>query len=261
MLLRIVAIAAAVLAATSGAHAQKKAPSAGGAEQMVMTAKVADAPPRVYRAALDTLAKMGYTFRALLLDEAIITLPRATPDLAALGGSELAVVVEFAAVGDSTEISVRGTAGQPGRGGPSPVMLMGAMQAIGGIVDAHKKLPPARRTVGDSLAAAGAYGYSRANPIRVGGGLDNGAASERAFLATLRGPGGEPVKYLRLGSCCPYPVATAPGGRAALDAYELTYAGRAEPAVVYLSMYELDAPRAPEGFVQHAPAATETTRR
>ncbi|HYW05306.1 MAG TPA: hypothetical protein VE913_00040 [Longimicrobium sp.] len=259
MLLRIVLIAAASLFASSAAGAQKSRPSAGGAEQMMMTAKVADAPPRVYRAALDTLAKMGYTFRALIMDEAILTQPRAMPELAMLGASEMAVQVEFTAVGDSTEIRVRGAVGQGGAS--SPVTLVGAMQAMAGIVEAHKKIPPARRTVADSLAAAGAYGYSRANPIRVGGGLDNGAASERAFLATLRGPGGETVEYLRLGSCCAYPVATAPGGRAVLDVYEVRYAGQADPAVLYLSMYELAAPRAPEGFVQRAAATTETTRR
>ncbi|HEX8432852.1 MAG TPA: hypothetical protein VF625_16320 [Longimicrobium sp.] len=268
-MLRRILVLAALLASASRAHAQKTSPSDVTGETLEVTSKVADAAPRVYRAALGTLAELGYPFRALMVDQVILTQPRPTADLARLGATSAAVQVEFAAVGDSTEIRVRGHA-IPAREGRCEgevctkllaANLMSSTEAMSRIMDALDKLPPARRTVADSLAAAGAYGYSRANPIRVGGGLDNGAASERAFLATLRGPGGEAVKYLRLGSCCAYPVATAPSGRAMLDAYELTYAGQADPAVVYLSMYELDAPRAPEGFVQRASAATETTRR
>jgi hypothetical protein len=122
-------------------------------------------------------------------------------------------------------------------------------------------MPPRVQSRGDTLAAAGAYGYSRENPIRVGGVDTDGAVRERSFLATLRGPNGEAVKFVRLGSCCQHPSPAGPNGQGMLDAYEVTYPGLARPVRLYLDMYREEAPRAPEGFTRVAPApAAETTR-
>ena len=45
------------------------------------------------------------------------------------------------------------------------------------------------------------YGYTEDNPIMVGGGVD-GPKNERRYLNALAGPGGEVLRYERLGSCC-----------------------------------------------------------
>ena len=44
------------------------------------------------------------------------------------------------------------------------------------------------------------YGYTRDQPVQVGGGAAYVAARERRYLDNLRGPEGQPLQYKRLGS-------------------------------------------------------------
>jgi hypothetical protein len=102
------------------------------------------------------------------------------------------------------------------------------------------------------------YGYGRRNPVPVSGDPENGVASQRRWLDRLRGPGGEPVRYRRLGSCCEF---RRGGVQGRLDAYEVTHEGLAKPVVLFLDMYAAPGgvPDPPEGFTA-APPSTPTAR-
>jgi hypothetical protein len=93
------------------------------------------------------------------------------------------------------------------------------------------------------------YGVTRENPVQVGGGAMFGQARERRFLEALRGPGGQPVRYKRVGSTAI--SNTSP----ILDGYEVTYEGLEKPAVVYIDEYHFGELRAPRGFVCGQPIA------
>jgi hypothetical protein len=120
---------------------------------------------------------------------------------------------------------------------------------------ALKRIKPLPRTEADRLAAAGALGYAPENPIRVGGGsLEEGGLAQRRYLESLRGPRGEPVTYLRLGSCCRFSTPRGFQGAGMLDAYEVRYPGLAKPVTLYLDLYT-PAPASqglPAGFTRRA---------
>jgi hypothetical protein len=82
------------------------------------------------------------------------------------------------------------------------------------------------------------YGYTEANPIRVGGGDFDGPPRERAYLDNLRGPNGEPISYSRLGSL--------ESGDTILDRYEITVLE--DTVTLYLDEYNYTEPQAPIGF-------------
>lgn len=115
--------------------------------------------------------------------------------------------------------------------------MAGAVSIVGRLKAALDSLPPLPRTAADSLREAKSFGYAPEAPIRVGGGVEDGARKERAYLSSLRGPGGEAVSFVRIGSCCPF---VPPGGdqpTARIDAYEVTYPGLAKPVVLYMDVY------------------------
>jgi hypothetical protein len=91
------------------------------------------------------------------------------------------------------------------------------------------------------------YGHSSDNPIKVGG-VRQGPVRERMYLNALRGPGGEPVVYERLGSCCPFPTPNGFAGGGLLDAFRVTYEGQASPVTLYLNMYDEGPLLIPVGF-------------
>lgn len=91
------------------------------------------------------------------------------------------------------------------------------------------------------------FGAQPDKPIQVGGGPMYGAARQRRYVDALRGPGGEPIAYKRLGS------ALAPDDDTMLDRYEVTYEGLTEPRILYLDWYHFVEPRAPRGFTCGAP--------
>lgn len=86
------------------------------------------------------------------------------------------------------------------------------------------------------------WGYVEKMPIHVGGGIPLGAFNERAYLNQLRGPKGERVSYVRLGSMF------ANGNP--IDIYEVRHDGLAAPVHLYFDMYTSPSAnlKAPKGF-------------
>lgn len=84
------------------------------------------------------------------------------------------------------------------------------------------------------------YGYSKENPIQVGGDWLDGPAREMAYLDSLSGPNGEPISYERIGSLN--------HGSTILDEYEVSYSGASSPAILYLDEYSYTELMAPVGF-------------
>lgn len=82
------------------------------------------------------------------------------------------------------------------------------------------------------------YGYTEANPIKVGGGFMDGPARERAYLDNLLGPNGESLSYVREGSM--------PSGDTILDVYRVT--GDGLDVTLYLDEYTYSPLQAPVGF-------------
>ena len=50
------------------------------------------------------------------------------------------------------------------------------------------------------VAENDSYGYTREQPVQIGGSAMYAAARERRYLETLRGPEGQPLQYKRVGS-------------------------------------------------------------
>lgn len=95
------------------------------------------------------------------------------------------------------------------------------------------------------------YGYTADLPIKAGLGPDGGPANQRAYLNLLRDAQGRSIAYNRLGSCCAYASDNALFGMALLDKYEITYLdkkGKEKKAILYISMYDYEAPLIVSGF-------------
>lgn len=94
------------------------------------------------------------------------------------------------------------------------------------------------------------YGYSKENPIMVGGvKTEEGPLNERRFLNALTGPKGEMVRYSRTGSCCPFKTPNGTfNNTGLLDRYEVTYEGLGKPVYIYINMYDFGELKAPKGF-------------
>lgn len=127
-----------------------------------------------------------------------------------------------------------------------------ALVAVSSALPAPAAQPRSFPMDGDPLphtvATDQTYGTSPSNPIRVGG-VTRGLEAGEAYLASLRGPNGEPVTFVRRTACCAFRTANAWfGDEALLEAYEVRLPGRKKPVVLYLNTYEWDDPRAPAGF-------------
>lgn len=88
------------------------------------------------------------------------------------------------------------------------------------------------------------YGYSAEDPIRVGG----GAEGAHQYLAMLRGPEGQPLRYTRKGSVGGFKSEGASLEGGLLELYEVTHDGLERPVVLFLDLRVREAPRAPDGF-------------
>lgn len=89
------------------------------------------------------------------------------------------------------------------------------------------------------------YGFTAEDPVRVGGGSLTeftfaGQERERLYMDNLRGPNGETLSYVRLGSV---PSTTE---ESILDIYEIT--GTGTTITIYLDIYTYEAPLAPAGL-------------
>jgi len=99
------------------------------------------------------------------------------------------------------------------------------------------------------LAADDSYGYSAENPIKIGGeDLMLGPYLQRLFLNSIAGPDGQPLKYMRVGSCCTFQTEKGINGVGLLDKYQITWEGQDQPVILYLNMYDTGAVLAPVGF-------------
>ena len=91
------------------------------------------------------------------------------------------------------------------------------------------------------------YGYESDSKTAIKVGT---IANEYAFMKALRGPNGEPIRYQRLGSCCPFKTKskTARAKSGLMDKYEVYYQGLEKPITLYLNGYEYETPKCPYGF-------------
>jgi len=103
---------------------------------------------------------------------------------------------------------------------------------------------PAQTASKCPVSADDTYGYTRENPVQVGGGAMYVKAREQRYLDALRGPDGQSIHYKRLGSM---PQST--NSTTILDLYELTYADLEKPISLYLDAYHFWEPRAPNGLI------------
>ena len=98
-----------------------------------------------------------------------------------------------------------------------------------------------------------AFATTKEHAVQVGGGAMSAPARERHYLDALRGPSGEPIQYKRRGSL---PLSAAGADTTILDAYEVTYPGLPQAAVLYFDAYHFDDRLvAPKGFVCAVPFA------
>jgi hypothetical protein len=257
--LRAPLLLAAVVVAV-GAGASPSAAQKAGETGVVMTGSFAEPQFQVYRRAFRSLESQGFELQAGLIDRGLLTtLPQRS------GRQYVQVMVQLDSSRDSTHLSVAArltnARGEPTAGQDAPqnlskiiitetLVLHGITGDVAGSpasgLPAAPKVPP--------LVARHGYGYDEASPVRVGGD-ENGHEAEVAYLASLRGPDGQPAKYARLGSCCEFAWQGDPT-RGRLDAWEVTYEGAPGPVVLYLDMYRREDTRAPEGFTGGVPAPT-----
>jgi hypothetical protein len=87
------------------------------------------------------------------------------------------------------------------------------------------------------------YGYTKENPVQVGGGAMYVAARERRYMDALRGPEGQVIRYKRTGS-----EEQTVNSLVFIDRYEVTYDGLEKPLFLYLDAYHFWEQRAPKGL-------------
>lgn len=222
------------------------------------------APPRaLYRAAMNALEVRGVPIRARMLDQALLTSPDFESSEPGRRDTASVMLVEIEPMGDSTQITIQArlvtgdgeVVSNEADGALAHVLVVETM--ISAAVDSAMDALPPGAGKPDPREETDTYGYGRRNPIQVGGGTENGAANQRQWLDGLRGPGGQRVRYHRLGSCCKYETNGASG---ILDAYEVTHDGLAAPVVLFIDMYAepRSVPAPPEGFTAAPPAAPST---
>lgn len=122
------------------------------------------------------------------------------------------------------------------KGSPAFLALLASVEFISGSGAAGTTGPCA-------MATDETYGYTKENPIKVGGGVFGGPPREDAYLGNLRGPNGEPLTYERSGS--------EPFGDTILDIYEIF--GLAQTVILYVDEYNYTEPQAPVGFTCAGP--------
>jgi hypothetical protein len=98
------------------------------------------------------------------------------------------------------------------------------------------------------------YGFTRENPVQIGGGALYVKAREQRYLDALRGPDGQSIQYKRVGSL---PQST--NSRTILDLYEVTYGGLEKPISLYLDAYHFWEQRAPKGLICGQPFNLQPT--
>jgi hypothetical protein len=97
---------------------------------------------------------------------------------------------------------------------------------------------PGSTTGSCAISTDPSYGYTKANPIKVGGGAFGGPSRERAYLDNLAGSNWEMISYERTGS--------ENYGDTILDIFVIT--GLGKNVTLYIDEYSFSEPQAPIGF-------------
>lgn len=95
------------------------------------------------------------------------------------------------------------------------------------------------------------YGISEYNPIKVGKNKERLDYNISLYLDLLRDTKGQPVKYVRLGSCCRYETDNGLRNQGLLEKYRVTFKnseGKKEDVVLFFTYYDFDKPMVPKGF-------------
>ncbi len=94
------------------------------------------------------------------------------------------------------------------------------------------------------------YGYSSDNPVKLGGGGDKGTAQklQKLYLGLLLGPNGERVKTQSVGIGGAYRLPDKPEVWANVEKYRLRSKGLRGDLFIYLSAYDYDTLRIPQGL-------------
>lgn len=256
---------AALFLSSAPAAAQKSASSGGDDGRPVLDVTLAAPPRAIYVAAMDALERQGYTFRAKLLDQVLLT--TALEQEGGMGFHPM-VAVELEERGDSTHIVISSVVldkdGEPvgmddERAGAAMLLAEISLSAA---VDSALDRTAGQHLRADPRETGEEFGYGSRNAVRVGGAAETGLANQRAYLARLRGPGGQTVRYRRLGSCCNFPTQYAAQGTGALDAYEITYDGQPAPQMIFIDFYTPPPAeqRAPEGYTLQSAAGGTVAR-
>jgi hypothetical protein len=96
------------------------------------------------------------------------------------------------------------------------------------------------------IADDATYGLTAGNAIKVGGGPFDGVSRQRMLIAALRGPSGQGLRVVRLGT-------TMGPGESLVDVYEVHAAHLTERLFLYLDSYHEDALKAPKGLTCASP--------
>lgn len=83
------------------------------------------------------------------------------------------------------------------------------------------------------------YAWKKSNPVKVGSKEGRGPLNELRFLNALLGPNGEEVRFVRIGSCCPFKTPNAViGNKGLLDHYRIFWEGARDTLDIYINMYD-----------------------
>jgi hypothetical protein len=120
-----------------------------------------------------------------------------------------------------------------------PTVLSSSSSTAGGVVITDEMIG---RRLGEMLLSQASidpsYAFSEHAPVLIGGGFGSGSDRTYRYLNSLRSPNGEPFKYDRIGTCCPFKSANSPfGDEALLEVYQLTIPGVGKKRI-YFNWYE-----------------------
>jgi hypothetical protein len=93
-----------------------------------------------------------------------------------------------------------------------------------------------------AISEDASYGLTPAGAIAVGGGPADGPARARRYLSRLRGPAGQGLRILRLGT-------TVGPEKTILDMYQVTYPDLGQPLRIYVDQYREAELKAPQGLL------------
>jgi hypothetical protein len=244
-------LAAALLVAAAPTHAQR-----GGDVGLGIRSTTTRPVRTAYRVALDVLRARGYEMSLALmsLDEELTT----PPEMANGKPATVQVRITFGRERDSTAYVVMAVVRDPPGDAIcyTPKCMEQALEVETLVTSRIKDWLtsyPAGRSLSDSLAAARAYGYTPETAIRVRGTRGITLVSLLDYFDSLRGPGGERVGWLRLGSCCEFSTPNGIEGRGLVEAVEAVYRGMGRPVTLYFNLYDPpDGSEVPYGFTRVA---------